>query len=187
MRPLLRGRFPVKRRLAGLLLGLFVLVADQVSKYWVLHGAHLTDGQVLNLLPVLDFVLVWNHGITFGMLNGLGGVGWVVLAIVALAVVSGLALWLWNAEKFVTTLAIGAIAGGAIGNVADRLRYGAVVDFIEAHLGAYSFYVFNVGDSAIVCGVAVLMAESLFRKNPVTAPVGQPPLQQPQGGDRKAP
>ncbi len=168
------------RRLAGLLLGLIVLLADQASKYWVLHGANLTDGHILNVLPVLDFVLVWNHGITFGMLNGLGGIGWVVLAIVALAVVSFLTLWLWNAEKFVTTLAIGAIAGGAIGNVADRLRYGAVVDFIEAHIGAYSFYVFNVGDSAIVCGVAVLMAESLFRKTAT-------PLQRNAGGDRKAP
>ena len=69
---------------------------------------------------------------------------------------------------------IGAIAGGAIGNVTDRLRYGAVVDFIQAHLGAYSFYVFNLGDSAIVCGVAVLMAENLFRpQHPVAAKPGQ--------------
>jgi signal peptidase II len=182
----------VKRRLAGLLLAVAVLLADQASKYWVLHGSNLTDGHILNILPVLDFVLVWNHGVTFGMLNGLGGFGWVFLAIVAIAVVTGLAIWLWNAEKFVTTLAIGAIGGGAIGNVADRLRYGAVVDFIEAHLGAYSFYVFNVGDSAIVCGVAVLMAESLFRKTPIPAPAGQAPagqapLQPNQGGDRKAP
>jgi lipoprotein signal peptidase len=172
----------VKRRLAGLILAVLVLIADQASKYWVLHSANLTGGHMLNILPVLDFVLVWNHGVTFGMLNGLGGFGWVFLAIVALAVVGGLAVWLWNAEKFVTTLAIGAIAGGAIGNVADRLRYGAVVDFIEAHLGVYSFYVFNLGDSAIVCGVAVLMAESLLRKTP-----DQSPLQQSPGGDRKAP
>jgi signal peptidase II len=172
----------VKRRLAGLLLAVIVLIADQASKYWVLHGSNLTDGHILNILPVLDFVLVWNHGVTFGMLNGLGGFGWVFLAIVAIAVVTGLAVWLWRAETFITTLAIGAIAGGAIGNVADRLRYGAVVDFIEAHIGVYSFYVFNIGDSAIVCGVAVLMAENLFRKTPANAP-----LQQNPGGDRKAP
>jgi signal peptidase II len=172
----------VKRRLAGLLLAVIVLIADKASKYWVLHGSNLTDGHILNILPVLDFVLVWNHGVTFGMLNGLGGFGWVFLAIVAIAVVTGLAVWLWRAETFITTLAIGAIAGGAIGNVADRLRYGAVVDFIEAHIGVYSFYVFNIGDSAIVCGVAVLMAENLFRKTPANAP-----LQQNPGGDRKAP
>jgi signal peptidase II len=72
----------------------------------------------------------------------------------------------------VKSLAIGAIMGGAAGNVLDRLRYGAVVDFIQAHIGVYSFYVFNVGDSAIVCGVGVLMLESLLRRD--------------AGGDRKA-
>jgi lipoprotein signal peptidase len=160
----------VKRRLAGILLGLVVLAADQASKYWVLHGSGLTDGHVLNILPVLAFVLVWNHGVTFGILNGTGGTAWVFLAGIALAVVAGLGAWLWTTERLVTTLAIGAIAGGAIGNVLDRLRYGAVVDFIEAHIGAYSFYVFNLGDSAIVCGVAVLMAESIFRRGgPVAA------------------
>ena len=63
-------------------------------------------------------------------------------------------------------MAIGAIAGGAIGNVIDRLRFGAVVDFIHAHIliggTDWSWYVFNVADSAIVCGVAVLVLESLF-------------------------
>jgi lipoprotein signal peptidase len=156
------------RRAAGLLLGILVLLADQASKYWVLHGAHLTDGHVLTILPVLNFVLVWNPGVTFGLLDNTGGFAWVILAAVALAVVTGLSIWLWNAERLLTTLAIGAIAGGAVGNVLDRLRYGAVVDFIQAHLGIWSFYVFNVGDSAIVCGVAALMAESLFRR-PVAA------------------
>jgi len=160
----------MNRRLAGLTLALAVLLADQLSKYWVLHAAHLTDGHILIILPVLDFVLLWNHGITFGILNGNGGITWVILAAIAIAVVSGLTAWLWTTKYLTTTLAIGAIAGGAIGNVTDRLRYGAVVDFIQAHLGAYSFYVFNLGDSAIVCGVAVLMAENLFRpQHPVAA------------------
>ena len=62
-------------------------------------------------------------------------------------------------------LSIGAIAGGAVGNVIDRLRYGAVVDFIHAHVGEWSWYVFNVADAAIVCGVAALVLESqLFRR-----------------------
>ncbi|MDE8344031.1 MAG: signal peptidase II [Acidocella sp.] len=163
----------MNRRAAGIGLGVVVLAADQASKYAVLHQLGLTDGHFLVLLPVLNFVLVWNHGVTFGMFNGLGGLGIVLLAAVALAVVSALGVWLWNTERLVTTLAIGAIAGGAIGNVSDRLRYGAVVDFIQAHIGTYSWYVFNVGDAAIVCGVGVLMAESLLRGNAT--------------GDRKAP
>jgi len=160
------------RRPAGLLLAAIILLADQASKYWVLHGAGLTDGHFLVLLPVLNFVLVWNHGVTFGLLGGLGGFGWVLLAAIAVAVVVALGVWLWRSEHLVKSLAIGAIMGGAAGNVLDRLRYGAVVDFIQAHIGVYSFYVFNVGDSAIVCGVGVLMFESLLRRD--------------AGGDRKA-
>jgi len=157
----------MKRRLAGITLGLAILIADQLSKYWVLKT--LADGHVARILPVLNFVLLWNHGITFGILGGDGGITWVILAAIAIAVVAGLTAWLWTSKYLTTTLAVGAIAGGAIGNITDRLRYGAVVDFIQAHLGAYSFYVFNVGDSAIVCGVAVLMAENLFRQTPVAA------------------
>ena len=66
-------------------------------------------------------------------------------------------------------VAIGSIAGGAVGNVIDRVRFGGVVDFIHAHVqtawGDYSWYVFNVGDAAIVCGVAALILESIFSKS----------------------
>ena len=159
----------MNKRIAGLLLAALVLAADQGSKYWVLHGAHLTDGHVLVLLPVLNFVLVWNHGITFGMFAGAGAK--VLLATVASVVILSLLVWLWRSKNWLTSLAVGAIAGGAIGNVADRLHYGAVVDFIQAHAGGWSWYVFNVGDAAIVCGVAALMLESLFQRPPV-APNG---------------
>ena len=81
--------------------------------------------------------------------------------------------WLWRSDNLFKMLAIGAIMGGAVGNVIDRLRFGAVVDFIQAHLGGiYSFYVFNVGDSAIVCGVIALMAESLLRRDPAATEGG---------------
>jgi lipoprotein signal peptidase len=123
------------KQLAGFALAALVLAADQGTKYWVLHGLHLQDGHFLVLLPVLDFVLVWNRGVTFGILNGPGAVSWIVLAMVALAVVALLGFWLWRSEKWFNTLAIGAIMGGAIGNVIDRMRFGAVVDFIHAHLG----------------------------------------------------
>jgi signal peptidase II len=168
---LLRGN-GVTYRLAGFVLAIIVLAADQASKYWVLHGLHLQDGHFLVLLPVLNFVLVWNHGVTFGMFNGAGAFHWFVLALIALVVVTLLGFWLWRTEKLFNILAIGAIMGGATGNVIDRLHYGAVEDFIQAHLGIYSFYVFNLGDSAIVCGVIALMAESLLRRD--------------TGGDRKA-
>ena len=147
----------------GLLSGLVVLGADQGSKYWILHVLDLPDLRQVVLLPVLNLTMVWNQGVTFGLLNGLGAWSHFALAAIALVVVGVLGLWLRRAENAVTALAIGAIAGGAIGNVIDRLRFGAVVDFIHAHIGEWSWYVFNVADAAIVCGVAALILESQFR------------------------
>jgi signal peptidase II len=152
----------------GLTAGLVVLAADQLSKWWVLHGLDLPAlGQVV-LLPVLNLTMVRNTGVTFGLLNGLGSWGHVLLTAVALAVVAALGFWLRRAENKVVAVAIGAIAGGAIGNVIDRVRYGWVVDFIHAHVdtpwGDYSWYVFNVADAAIVCGVAALILDAQFSK-----------------------
>jgi lipoprotein signal peptidase len=158
-------------RTTGFLLAAALLAADQLTKYWVLHGLHLQDGHILTLLPVLNFVLVWNHGITFGMFSSAGSK--LILATIASVVIICLCVWLWRSEKWLNALAIGAITGGAAGNVADRLHYGAVVDFIQAHIGAYSWYVFNIGDAGIVCGVATLMLESLFHHKPVAAGSGQ--------------
>jgi signal peptidase II len=158
----------------GVVVGLVVLAADQLSKWWVLHGLDLPAlGQVV-LLPVLNLTMVRNTGVTFGLLNGLGSWGPVLLTVVALCVVLALGVWLRRAESRMTAAAIGAIAGGAIGNIIDRVRLGWVVDFIHAHVntpwGDYSWYVFNVADAAIVCGVAALIVESQVSKRRVTPP-----------------
>ncbi len=149
----------------GLLAALGVLAADQASKYWVLHGLDLPELGSVAVLPVLSLTMVWNHGVTFGLLNGLGPWGRVVLAAIALAIVAALGVWLWRAERASVAVALGAIGGGAVGNVIDRLRFGAVVDFIHAHVGGWSWYVFNVADAAIVCGVATLVLDSLMHRS----------------------
>ncbi|MDD2705612.1 MAG: signal peptidase II [Acidocella sp.] len=160
------------RRLTGFLLAALVLAADQGSKYLVLHQLHMEDGHVLTLAPVINLVLVWNHGITFGMFAG--AASRILLAGVATLVVLALFAWLWRSRSWIAVCAIGAIAGGAIGNVIDRLRFGAVVDFIQVHIGAVFYpWVFNVGDSAIVCGVIALMLENLLQKTPVAASEGE--------------
>ncbi|MBN8925326.1 MAG: signal peptidase II [Rhodospirillales bacterium 69-11] len=152
----------------GILAALVVLVADQASKWWILYVLDLPSlGQVV-LLPVLNLTMVWNRGVTFGLLNGFGAWGAVLLTAVALCVVVALGVWLRRAESSVVAVALGAIAGGAVGNVIDRLRFGAVVDFIHAHVatpwGDVSWYVFNVADAAIVCGVAALVIESMLSR-----------------------
>lgn len=160
------------RRIVGLLIAAAVLAADQWSKYAVLHLLHLHEGQILTVLPVLSFVLVWNHGITFGMFAGTASK--VFLAAGASLVVLALFAWLWRTRSWLITIAVGAIAGGAIGNVLDRLRFGAVVDFIHVHAGPLDYpWVFNIGDSAIVCGVIALMLDNVCRKPPVAAKQGE--------------
>ena len=150
----------------GMIAALVVLAADQASKYWILHVLDLPELRQVVLLPVLNLTMVWNQGVTFGLLNGLGSWSHFVLAAIALLVVAALAVWLRRAENPVAAVSIGAIAGGAVGNVIDRLRYGAVVDFIHAHIGEWSWYVFNVADAAIVCGVAALILEGqLLRRS----------------------
>ena len=148
--------------LLGLLTGLLVLAADQASKCWILHGIDLPMVGRLALLPMLNLTMVWNHGVTFGLLNGLGAWNYLVLAVVALAVVAALGVWLRRAESAQVAVPLGAIAGGAMGNILDRLRFGAVVDFIDFHIGVWHWYVFNVADAAIVCGVTMLVLENVL-------------------------
>ncbi len=146
----------------GLLFGLIVLAADQSSKYWILNGLDLPALGSIALLPVLNLTMVWNHGVTFGMFNGLGRSGPLLLTLVAVVVVGLLLAWMRRARTRLVAAALGSIAGGATGNVIDRLRFGAVVDFIHAHAFGWSWYVFNVADAAIVCGVGVLLLDSLL-------------------------
>jgi lipoprotein signal peptidase len=160
----------------GLAMALLVLLADVGSKYWVLHILDLrTRGDIPVIPPLLDLAMVWNHGVTFGLLQAGNGIGQLVLAAIALAVVAGLFLWLRRAENLLVAASIGAIAGGALGNVADRIRYGMVVDFIHVHWGAFDPFpfVFNIGDSAIVLGVATLLLESVLPAR--TGLQGKPP------------
>ena len=162
-----RAAAPRRHLPLGLLLGLLVLAADQASKWWILVRLDLPDRRIVTVLPVLDFEMVWNHAVTFGLFGGVGAAGRFLFSAVALAVVLLLLLWMRRTPKPWIALALGAIAGGAIGNVIDRLRFGAVVDFIHAHLGRLSWdYIFNVADAAIVCGVCVLLLDSLLDRRP---------------------
>jgi lipoprotein signal peptidase len=163
------------RFLAGIGLAAVVLAADQASKYAILHVLDLPERGIIPVVPpLLDFAMTWNHGVTFGLLQAGHGLGQALLAAVAIAVVAGLFVWLRRAETLPTSLALGAIAGGALGNVADRARFGMVVDFVHMHWGPFDPFpfVFNLGDSAIVLGVTTLLLESLL---PAPARLQPPP------------
>lgn len=144
----------------GLLVALLVVVLDQATKALVLVSFE--DGEVLPVLPFFNLVLVWNRGVSFGMLDSAGaGAPW-ILSGIALAVVVGLLVWLRRAEERPLALGLALVIGGALGNVIDRVRFGAVVDFLDFHALGWHWPAFNVADSAICIGAAVLVLDGLL-------------------------
>ena len=156
----------------GLPIAAGILVADQASKWWILEVARLPEVGHIPLLAAgplgLDLTMVWNRGVTFGLLTGDGAWNHIILAVLAVAIAGFLLRWMVRAENRVTAVALGAVVGGAVGNVIDRVRFGAVVDFVDAHGWGWHWYVFNLADAAIVCGVLALVADALFRPKPET-------------------
>ena len=168
--PLLWG--PLTR--FALAVALLAAAIDQATKLWLLFGFDLGARGVVTLTPFLDLVLIWNTGISYGLLRQEGPLGqWVLLALKAAAVVL---LWIWLARTSsrLTALSLGLIIGGAIGNAIDRLAYGAVADFVLFHVTTASFsfkwYVFNLADVAIVDGVIGLLYETLMGADAAKAP-----------------
>jgi lipoprotein signal peptidase len=154
----------------GLAVAVVLLLADQASKWWVLEVIELPLARHVPLLaagPIgLDLTMVWNRGVTFGMFSGDGPLNHIILAVIATAIAGFLLRWMARAENRTVAAALGAVVGGAIGNVIDRLRFGAVVDFVDFHAWGWHWYVFNIADAGIVCGVGVLLADALFRRPP---------------------
>ena len=160
MTPLLR---------AGLITALVVLIADQASKLWLLHVYDLGRRGIVEVLPLVNLVLAWNTGISYGWFPMDSAAGqWFLLAFKVFAVIA-LAIWMARSRTLLATIGLGLIIGGAIGNAIDRFLYGAVVDFVLLHIRIggklYNWYVFNIADVAIVAGVAVLLYDTL--RNPV--------------------
>ena len=145
----------------GIVLALLVTVLDQISKRWILADV-MSPPTVIKLTPFFNLVLVWNRGVSFGILNQSSAwVPWLLSALAA-AICVGLFIWLRRAESRRLSAALGLIIGGALGNLIDRLRFGAVVDFLDVHAGGYHWPAFNVADAAITVGVGVLLIDSLI-------------------------
>lgn len=158
-------------RRIGLAVAVLGLIADQATKMWVMHATDLPAGGQINILPVLDFVLVWNHGISYGLFQQEDPAGkWALIAFTVVATIA-LAVWMLRTDRRFAAFSLGLVVGGAVGNLIDRLVYGAVVDFVYFHVLDFSWYVFNVADALIVAGVAGLLYDS-FRPGHTDAAKG---------------
>ena len=146
----------------GLLALVATLVFDQLSKLSLYFGTDLVLTQPWRLGPYAEFVVVWNRGVSYGLFQQEGGVGRWLLVALSLAAALGLSVWMARTGSRLLATALGLIAGGALGNAVDRAAYGAVFDFVHLHAGAWSWYVFNVADAAIVAGVVGLILDSVL-------------------------
>lgn len=153
---------PASLRRLGLLLALLTAVADQLSKWWILEHVMNPIPQVVEVTGFFNLVLTWNPGVSFGMFQHDADIMPYVLSGVALLVAGVVGSWLWSAERRLQAAALGLVVGGAVGNVVDRLRFGAVCDFLDFHYAGWHFWAFNVADAGISVGVALLLIDGLF-------------------------
>ena len=148
---------PLKQALP-LALGLAAL--DQLSKIAIVFGADFATHETRYILPFLNFTLIWNYGISYGLFAEGGTAGRIFLIVIALAAIGFFTYLMRTAEHFRLSLAYALICGGALGNLIDRLWYGAVVDFISLHAAGYYWYVFNLADIWITSAVIILIYDA---------------------------
>ena len=151
---------PVSR--IGLAVAVLVFVVDQLHKWWMLGPFDIAARQPVRIAPFFDLVLAWNRGISYGWFaQETDGGRWALIGI-SLLVTVGLWLWLAHTRRLLPAASMGLVIGGALANTMDRVVHGAVADFFLLHGFGYSWYVFNIADTAIFVGVALLLYESFI-------------------------
>lgn len=176
----------------GFSVALDILILDQLSKWLILEYVlrpevqpngmrmglwdwitasslpRLPDARV-EILPFFNLTMVWNEGISFGLFQGSGV--W-ILSGLALLITVVFSIWLTRAQGWLQAIALSFVIGGAIGNVLDRFRFGAVADFFDFHVMGWHYPAFNIADCGIVVGIALLVIDGIFfepKRNPKPA------------------
>lgn len=174
-------KLSASKPVVGFSLAVDIIVLDQLVKWLILeyvirnevqpHGikydlvdwllkapSRLPTGTSVELLPFFNLTMVWNEGISFGLFHGTGIWLLVGLSLIITAVFS---VWLTRATGWLQAISLAMVIGGAIGNVIDRLRFGAVADFFDFHIGSWHYPAFNIADCAIVVGIALLVLDGI--------------------------
>lgn len=154
----------------GLIIAFIVILLDQLTKHMALNAIEdiilKTDGVHTHIKKTffLNLVLVWNNGISFGLFN-YGGLISILLLIVILFITMYIVYNLWNSKNTLDTLCFSLMFGGAVGNIIDRIIYGAVIDFIDIHIGNLHWPAFNIADSCICVGIMLyLLIDFVLKK-----------------------
>jgi signal peptidase II len=154
---------PSARRLLELWLPILIVVVDQATKAIVRAALPLHES--VTIIPgLMDFTHVLNNGTAFGFMNGVDfPFKTIVIAVIATAALVGVGLYAASLahHQWAARLGLALILGGAAGNLIDRIVAGSVVDFVDVYWGAHHFWAFNVADSAISIGVAIMILDML--------------------------
>ncbi len=150
-----------KSALFSFIFGFDVFLIDRVHKFYQLDIEGWSGGEYVQFLPFLDYTMVWNRGISYGLLGNLPQPAIMVILGVALAML----VWWWTTAKdFLPRLGLALALGGALSNIVDRVFYGAVADFFHLFWGDRAFFVFNLADLAITLGALILILDTLLPK-----------------------
>jgi signal peptidase II len=152
---------PARAFWPGIGIAILVIAADQVTKWWIVYEV-MALPRVIEVTPFFNLVMTWNPGISFGLFDIGSPLNALVLSVLALLIVAILLVWLYRSDRLFIGTGIGLISGGAIGNVIDRIRFGAVADFLDFHVAGYHWPAFNVADSMITIGAVMIVLDTLF-------------------------
>ncbi len=144
----------------GIIIAAISLFMDQFHKWYMIDIYEITPTPVA-ITPFLNFVMVWNPGISFGMFQDSEHGQYIFSALSSIITII-LLIWLHKTKSKMESIALALIIGGAIGNIIDRVRFGAVADFFDFYIGGYHWPSFNIADSFIFIGAILLCIYSLF-------------------------
>lgn len=167
-------------QLIGLTLIIDIILVDQLTKWavmelilrpelsgqsiglieWVMNPPERMPLVTVPVIPYFNWIMVWNPGVSFGLFQDHATI-W-PLVVITMAVALAFLVWLLRSKSVFEAIGLAFIIGGAVGNVVDRFRFGAVADFIDLYIGDWHYPAFNVADSAITIGVAMLIIHGLF-------------------------
>lgn len=154
----------LKNYLFVFVLSLITLFIDRISKNEILSIFEENNLEKIFINPFLDLFLVFNTGISYGLLGGESSFQKWLLIIVSVSIVAFLLVWTKDSTSRLVNISISFITGGALGNILDRILYGGVIDFISLHAYGYYWYIFNIADVFIVFGVILFLIKILMER-----------------------